>query len=135
MFPANTKILVVDDMKTMRMVMKKTLKALGFENVTEADDGETAWPLIQQSASSGEGFQLILSDWNMPKVQGIELLRRVRSDDKTKNTVFIMVTAESEKGQVKEAAQLGVDQYVIKPFTPDSVKEKLEFVYNKKNAA
>ena len=78
MYAPETKILVIDDMKTMRMVMKKCLKELGFTNLAEADDGETAWPLIDQEASAGTPFQLILSDWNMPKLSGLDLLKKIR---------------------------------------------------------
>lgn len=131
MYESNTKILVVDDMKTMRMVMKKALKELGFTNVFEADDGESAWPMIEQAASGGEPFGLILSDWNMPKMEGIELLRKVRTNQRLSKTPFILVTAESEKSQVMEAMKLGVSNYVIKPFTADDIKEKLRQVYDR----
>lgn len=133
MFPANTKILVVDDMKTMRLIMKKTLKDLGFASIEDADDGTTAWAMIEQAASSGTPYQLILSDWNMPKLPGIELLKKVRGHDSVKETPFLLVTAESEKEQVMEAIKMGVNQYITKPFTPNTVKEKLEVVYQKIN--
>ena len=131
MFPANTKILVVDDMKTMRMVMKKILVELGFSNIVEADDGSTAWIAIEEANNSGQPFGVILSDWNMPKMQGIELLQKVRSHPKMSNTPFLLVTAESEKDQVVSAVKAGVSNYIIKPFTKDTVREKLLAVYNK----
>lgn len=129
MFSKNVKILVIDDMKTMRMVMKKCLKQLGYENIEEADDGESAWPLFQQAKSGGSPFQLILSDWNMPKMKGIELLEKIRQIDK--EVPFVMVTAESEKSQVVEAIQKGVTHYITKPFTKDTVEERLGQVYQK----
>lgn len=132
MFPPNTKILVVDDMKTMRLVMKKALTANGFTDITEADDGETAWPIIQQAANSGQPFQLILSDWNMPKMKGLELLKLVRNDEKMRAVPFILVTAESEGEQVKTAITSGVSQYVVKPFTAEIIMEKLKSVFARK---
>src|SRR4051794_24416173 len=108
MFDKNAKILIVDDMKTMRMVLRKALKDLGFEDIAEADDGATAWPLIEQAVSAGQPFDVILSDWNMPKMQGVELLKKVRSHPRILSMPFVMVTAESEKSQVLEAAQSGV---------------------------
>lgn len=131
MFSQATKILVVDDMKTMRMVMKKVLKDIGFSNIAEADDGASAWPIIEEARNSGEPFQLILSDWNMPKMPGIELLKKVRSDVKIKETPFLLVTAECEKDQVVSALQAGVNNYIVKPFTADMVKQKLTEVFNK----
>lgn len=132
MFPNNTRILVVDDMKTMRLVMKKALTTLGFSDITEADDGETAWPMIQQAAINGTPFQLILSDWNMPKMKGLDLLKMVRGQDNIKSVPFILVTAESESEQVKVAISHGVSQYVVKPFTAQALSEKLASVVAKK---
>jgi two-component system, chemotaxis family, chemotaxis protein CheY len=131
MYAPETKILVIDDMKTMRMVMKKCLKELGFTNLAEADDGETAWPLIDQEASAGTPFQLILSDWNMPKLSGLDLLKKIRKDERVKAVPFLLITAESDKGQVMEAIKAGVSNYLVKPFTADQVKEKLEAVHKK----
>ena len=131
MFPATCKILVVDDMKTMRMVMKKNLRECGFTNITEADDGATAWPLIEQASHSGSQFQLILSDWNMPVLAGIELLKKVRSHPALAKTPFLLVTAETEKTQIVEAIRAGVSNYVMKPFTAEILKKKLEDVHKK----
>jgi two-component system chemotaxis response regulator CheY len=132
MFPANTKILIIDDMKTMRMVMKKALSSNGFTDISEADDGETAWPMIQQAVGSGQPFELILSDWNMPKMKGLDLLKLVRGDDRVRTTPFVLVTAESEAEQVKVAISLGVSQYVVKPFTAEIISEKLKSVFARK---
>ena len=131
MFSPDTSILIIDDMKTMRMVMKKALKELGFTTVAEADDGVTAWPMIEQAAAGGKPYELILSDWNMPQMQGIDLLKKVRADQRFAKTPFLLVTAESEKSQVMEAIKLGVSNYVVKPFNADQLREKLETVHAK----
>jgi two-component system chemotaxis response regulator CheY len=132
MFPAETKILVVDDMMTMRKLVRKCLSDLGLKNAVEADDGETAWPLIQKAVTDGAPFQLIISDWNMPKMKGIDLLRKVRGDDGLKATPFILLTAEAEAVQVKEALTAGVSSYIVKPFTPQAFSEKLTAVHASK---
>lgn len=132
MFPANTKILVVDDMLTMRKVVRKCLADIGLkENITEADDGATAWPKILDAIKIGQPFQLIVSDWNMPVTKGIDLLRMVRQTEGIAKTPFLLLTAESELSQVKEALEAGVSGYVLKPFTVVSLKEKLLAVYAK----
>ena len=134
MLQKNARILVVDDMKTMRMVLKKSLRELGYENVTEADDGETAWPLIEASLSGGQVFEAIFSDWNMPKMQGIDLLRLVRGHPQLKAIPFVLVTAETEKSQIVEAAKAGVSNYLMKPFTTQSLGEKITAVFKKRSA-
>jgi two-component system, chemotaxis family, chemotaxis protein CheY len=131
MFAPNTKILVIDDMKTMRIVMKKALKQLGYEKVEEASDGDVALIMLQEAAQSGSAFELILSDWNMPKLKGIDLLRQIRANDKLKKTPFVMVTAESEKAQVLEAIKAGVNNYISKPFTAETVQQRLKAVHDK----
>lgn len=115
------KILIVDDFATMRRILKNILKQLGFTNITEADDGTTALETLK----SGQ-FDLIISDWNMPKMTGIELLKTVRADETYKEIPFLMVTAEAQKQNVIEAVQAGVSNYVVKPFTAESISEKLE---------
>ncbi|MFZ5568765.1 MAG: chemotaxis response regulator CheY [Thermodesulfobacteriota bacterium] len=115
------KILIVDDFATMRRIMKNILKQLGFTNVTEADDGTTALELLKAGS-----FDLIISDWNMPKMTGLELLKKVRSMPETKSLPFLMVTAEAQKQNVIEAVQAGVSNYVVKPFTADQISEKLK---------
>jgi two-component system chemotaxis response regulator CheY len=132
MFPAETKIIVVDDMMTMRKLVRKCLNDLGLKNSVEADDGETAWPLITKAQAEGAPFQLIISDWNMPKMKGVDLLRKVRADAGLKATPFILLTAEAEATQVKEALLAGVSQYIVKPFTPAAFSEKLNAVANRK---
>ena len=125
----NINILVVDDFSTMRRIVKNLLKELGFKNFDEADDGATAWPMVQTGK-----YQLIVSDWNMPKMTGIELLKRVRADEKLKDTAFLLITAEAKKSQILEAAQAGVDGYIVKPFTAATLAEKLEKVFERYNA-
>ena len=120
-------ILVVDDFSTMRRIVKNCLKQLGFENVVEAEDGQAAWGKIQESS-----FKLIISDWNMPNMMGIDLLKTVRGDARFKGLPFLMVTAEAQKENVLEAAKAGVSNYIIKPFTADMLQSKLEAIFNKK---
>ena len=115
------KVLIVDDFATMRRILKNILKQLGFKNLVEADDGTTAWEVLE-----GQGIDLIISDWNMPKMTGLELLKKVRESDKFKTVPFLMVTAEAQKQNVIEAVQAGVSNYVVKPFTAEAISEKLE---------
>lgn len=128
MFSPNTKVLIVDDMMTMRKIVAKSLKELGFTTFVEAADGALAWTKLSENPDVG----LIVSDWNMPNCTGVEFLKRVRSDSRFKSLPFFLVTAESEKEQVVEALKAGVDGYVIKPFTTDALKGKLEESYNKR---
>ncbi|BDX07722.1 chemotaxis response regulator CheY [Planctobacterium marinum] len=122
----NMKILVVDDFSTMRRIIKNLLKDLGFTNVQEADDGSTALPMLQQG-----DFDFVVTDWNMPGMQGIDLLRAIRADDKLKHTPVLMVTAEAKKEQIVAAAQAGVNGYVVKPFTAATLKEKLDKIFER----
>lgn len=131
MFAPTTKFLVIDDFATMRKIIKKVLNELGYTNVTEADDGATAWPIIQEAHTKGEPFQFIISDWNMPQMQGIALLKHCRTDPRFKDLPFMLVTAESEQKQILEAAKAGVSNYVVKPFNSATLKQKLEQVYVK----
>ena len=120
------KILVVDDFSTMRRIIKNLLKDLGFTNIQEADDCSTALPMLQQG-----DFDFVVTDWNMPGMQGIDLLRAVRSDDSLKHLPVLMVTAEAKKEQIVAAAQAGVNGYVVKPFTAATLKEKLEKIFER----
>jgi two-component system chemotaxis response regulator CheY len=115
------KFLVVDDFSTMRRIIKNLLHDLGYANVAEADDGNTALPLLQQ----GE-FDFLITDWNMPGMPGLDLLKAVRADTKLKQMPVLMLTAESKREQIVEAAQAGVNGYVIKPFTAVTLKEKID---------
>ncbi|APD85493.1 MULTISPECIES: chemotaxis response regulator CheY [Alteromonas] len=120
------KILVVDDFSTMRRIIKNLLKDLGFANIQEADDGSTALPMLQQG-----DFDFVVTDWNMPGMQGIDLLRAIRADDKLKHLPVLMVTAEAKKEQIVAAAQAGVNGYVVKPFTAATLKEKLDKIFER----
>jgi len=115
------RVLVVDDFATMRRILKNILKQLDFKNLVEADDGTTAWEVLEE-----QSIDLIISDWNMPKMSGIDLLKKVRASDKYKKTPFLMVTAEAQKQNVLEAVQAGVSNYVVKPFTAEAIFEKLD---------
>ncbi len=134
MFAPSTKFLVIDDFATMRKIIKKVLNELGYTNIMEADDGVTAWPIIQEAHTKGEPFQFVISDWNMPQMQGIQLLKNCRADARFKDLPFMLVTAESEQKQILEAAKAGVSNYVVKPFNSLTLKQKLEQVYAKVSA-
>ena len=120
---AGMKVLVVDDFSTMRKIIKNNLKGMGFNNIVEAENGQKALEELKK-----ESVGLIISDWNMPVMSGIELLKAVRGDAGLKSIPFIMVTAEGQKDNVMEAAKAGVSNYVVKPFTPDTFSEKLQKV-------
>lgn len=120
------KILVVDDFSTMRRIVKNVLGQLGFSNIEEAEDGKIALTKLQNGA-----FGFVVSDWNMPNMMGIDLLRAVRSDDRLKEIPFLMVTAESQKENVIEAVQAGVSNYIVKPFTAETMEAKLSMIFNK----
>ena len=118
---SNIRFLVVDDFSTMRRIIKNFLTDLGYANVAEADDGKTALPVLKAG-----GIDFLITDWNMPGMPGLELLKEVRNDPATKKLPVLMVTAEAKREQIVEAAQAGVNGYVIKPFTAETLKAKLE---------
>ena len=120
------KILIVDDFSTMRRIIKNLLRDLGFTNTSEADDGITALPMLQNG-----NFDFLVTDWNMPGMTGIELLKAVRADDRIKGMPILMVTAEAKRDQIVEAAQAGVNGYVVKPFTAAVLKEKIEKIFER----
>jgi two-component system, chemotaxis family, chemotaxis protein CheY len=122
----NMKILIVDDFSTMRRIIKNLLRDLGFSNTHEADDGVTALPMLK----SGD-FQFLVTDWNMPGMTGIDLLKAVRADEKLRTLPVLMVTAEAKRDQIIEAAQAGVNGYVVKPFTAQALKEKIEKIFDR----
>ncbi|HLC26147.1 MAG TPA: chemotaxis response regulator CheY [bacterium] len=119
----NIKILIVDDFSTMRRIVKNLLRQLGFNNIQEADDGTTALEQLKT-----DPVDLIISDWNMPKMTGLDLLKAIRGDDKLKKIPVLMVTAEARKENIVEAVQAGVNNYIVKPFTAETLKEKMEKV-------
>lgn len=135
MFGPSTKVLVVDDFKTMRRIVINALAQINLTNITECEDAADAWPLVEQAAKTNEPFQLIISDWNMPKMQGIEFLRRVRSYPLTQNLPFILVTAEAEQKNIIEALNLKVSNYIVKPFSPVLMAEKIMGAYQKHSKA
>lgn len=122
----NMKILIVDDFSTMRRIIKNLLRDLGFNNTAEADDGNTALPMLQSTS-----FDFLITDWNMPGMTGIELLKAVRADAKLATLPVLMVTAEAKREQIVEAAQAGVNGYVVKPFTAGALKEKIEKIFER----
>ena len=120
------KILVVDDFSTMRRIIKNLLRELGFNNIDEADDGQTALPKLQAGS-----FDFLVTDWNMPGMTGIDLLKAVRADPALANMPVLLVTAEAKREQIVEAAQAGVNGYVIKPFTAQTLAEKIEKIFER----
>ncbi|BFM06749.1 chemotaxis response regulator CheY [Halioxenophilus aromaticivorans] len=122
----NMKILIVDDFSTMRRIIKNLLRDLGFTNTQEADDGQTALPMLKNG-----DFDFLVTDWNMPGMTGIELLRQVRADERLNALPVLMVTAEAKREQIVEAAQCGVNGYVVKPFTAQALKEKIEKIFER----
>jgi two-component system chemotaxis response regulator CheY len=124
------KILIVDDFSTMRRIIKNLLRDLGYTNMAEADDGITALPMLQNS-----NYDFLVTDWNMPGMQGIDLLKAVRNDPKLAGLPVLMVTAESKRDQIVEAAQAGVNGYIVKPFTAATLKEKIDKIFERIEAA
>jgi two-component system chemotaxis response regulator CheY len=121
----NMRILVVDDFSTMRKIIKNILRQLGFNNVVESDDGTTAWETLNR-----DNIDFIISDWNMPQMTGIELLRKVRSSEEYATTPFLMVTAEAQQENIIEAVQAKVSNYIVKPFTPETLGQKIDKIFN-----
>jgi two-component system chemotaxis response regulator CheY len=120
------KILIVDDFSTMRRIIKNLLRDLGFNNTTEADDGQTALPLLKNG-----NFDFLVTDWNMPGMDGLTLLKTVRADENLKDMPVLMVTAEAKREQIITAAQAGVNGYIVKPFTAATLKEKIEKIFER----
>ena len=120
------KILIVDDFSTMRRIIKNLLRDLGFSNTQEADDGQTALPMLQSG-----NFDFLVTDWNMPGMTGIDLLKTVRADEKLATLPVLLVTAEQKREQIVEAAQAGVNGYIVKPFTAGTLKTKLDKVFER----
>lgn len=127
MFDNNIKILVIDDMMTIRKIVKKTLGDMNYKNIVEAVDGVNAWDVLSKDKS----INLVLSDWNMPNMTGLELLVKIRADAYYKTIPFIFLTAEADIAQVKQAITSGADNYVLKPFSLESLKTKMTETYSK----
>jgi two-component system, chemotaxis family, chemotaxis protein CheY len=127
--PPNFSILVVDDFPTMRKIVKQVLKQLGYSVIQECEDGAQALATLKKDTS----IQFVVSDWNMPNMTGIELLKNVRADPKLKHLPFLMTTAEADKENIVEAVKSGVSNYIVKPFNAATMKEKMEKIFaNKK---
>ncbi|WP_413574937.1 response regulator [Bdellovibrio sp. HCB290] len=133
MFPLETRILVIDDMPSIRDLVKNTLKAMGYRNLQEAGDGEEGLKVLMQSNTPGSSIQLVISDWNMPKMKGLELLKHVRATAEWQNLPFVLLTSESERDQVTEAVLAGVSQYIVKPFSAKIFEDKLKAAWTKHN--
>jgi len=121
-----SRILVVDDFEVVRMLLKNGLTDLGYQNIDLADDGTSALDRLQTSEAEGKPIELIFSDWNMPKLSGLELLQNCREHLNFRRIPFIMVTAESEQAQVVQALRAGAMEYIVKPFSPDALQKKIE---------
>ena len=131
MFPKDTRILIVDDMKTIRALLRASLQTLGFKDIVDFTEGQSAWASLEVDAQSNRPIELIISDWMMPKMSGMELLQKVRGHVTMKGVPFIILSAESEINQIKEAIAAGVSNYITKPFTTNTIQAKLEAVYAK----
>ncbi len=123
-YDPNMRILIVDDFSTMRRIVKNILRQLNLNNVVEADDGTTAWEVL-----NSDHIDFIISDWNMPQMTGIELLRKVRASEDFGHLPFLMVTAEAQQANIIEAAQARVSNYIVKPFTADTMKQKIDKIF------
>ncbi|QBJ78840.1 MULTISPECIES: chemotaxis response regulator CheY [Aquitalea] len=124
----NMRFLVVDDFSTMRRIVRNLLKELGFTNVDEAEDGQVALHKLKT-----QHFDFIVSDWNMPNMTGIELLKAVRADQQIKHLPFMMITAEAKRENIIEAAMAGASGYIVKPFTAATLEEKMNKIFQNMN--
>ncbi|TCK04563.1 response regulator [Phorcysia thermohydrogeniphila] len=119
-------ILIVDDMAAMRKILKTLLAQLGYKNVDEAEDGKQALEILRRNPDK---YQLVITDWNMPNMTGIELVQEIRKDEKLKHLPILMVTAEAKKENVLMAIKAGVNNYIVKPFTAETLKDKIEKIF------
>lgn len=124
------KILVVDDFSTMRRIIRNPLRDLGFTNSEEADDGSTALPLLKTGK-----FDFLITDWNMPIMEGIDLVRAIRADDSLRELPILMVTAEARREQIVAAAEAGINGYIVKPFTAQTLGQKIAKIFGRLGAA
>jgi len=122
--PTDIRILVVDDMSTMRRIIKTILNQLGYSNIEEAENGKQALAKLKK-----EKFDFVITDWNMPEMDGLTLVKEIRSDNELRTLPVLMVTAEAKKENVMEALKAGVNNYIVKPFTPEVLKEKMEKIF------
>ena len=131
MFSPNTRVLVVDDMSVMRLLVASLLKGLGFTHVVEATDGSDAWKKFTQAEQNGAPFQLVISDWNMPRLKGIDLVRRIRQSPTLGATPFVMLTAENDQASLAESTAAGVTAHLAKPFNEALFREKIAEAFEK----
>lgn len=131
MFPPDTRVLIIDDMSSIRDLVKNQLKAMGFKNIQEASDGEDALRILIQQNKPATSIQLVISDWNMPHMKGIDLLKHVRATAEWRNLPFVLLTSEAERDQVTEAVLAGASQYIVKPFSAKIFEDKLKTAYLK----
>jgi len=120
----NMKILVVDDFSTMRRIIRNILKQLGYSNIEEAEDGDAAFEKLKEA-----DYDFVVTDWNMPNMTGLDLLKAIRTNERLKDLKVLLVTAEAEKENVVQAAQAGVNDYVVKPFTADVLEQKIARIF------
>lgn len=133
MFPPNTKFLVVDDYSTMRKIVKKILTDLGYTKIEEAEDGKPALAKVEAALAANDPYGCVISDWNMPGMTGIDLLKAIRANPALKATPVILATAEGDQANVLEAAKAGVSDYVVKPFNPATLSEKMKKAWSRHN--
>lgn len=131
-FRPEMKLLIVDDMSTMRKIIKNMLGQLGFKNITEAENGKRAIEIVDSAHKMGTPFEFILSDWNMPDVNGLDFLKMLKESQAHRNIPFLMITAEAEQENVVMAVKAGIDNYIVKPFSPQILKEKIEKIFVKR---
>ncbi|MCX7896706.1 MAG: chemotaxis response regulator CheY [Rhodocyclaceae bacterium] len=124
--PSKIRFLIVDDFSTMRRIVRNLLKELGFTNVDEAEDGAVAWQKLQAG-----GFNFVITDWNMPNMDGLTLLQTIRNDPRFNTLPVLMITAEAKKENIIAAAQAGASGYIVKPFTAATLNEKLTKIFEK----
>lgn len=128
-FDPKQKILVVDDMGTMRKIIKNMLTKMGCDNLEEAEDGAPAWEMIQQAHAQGIPYDFVVSDWNMPQMTGLDLLKNIRADERFSKLPFLMITAEAEQANVVIAVKAGVSNFIVKPFSIVTLKEKIDKIF------
>tara|TARA_R110002072_G_scaffold64203_4_gene159569 strand:+ start:8710 stop:9105 length:396 start_codon:yes stop_codon:yes gene_type:complete len=124
------KVIVIDDMMTMRKILSKMLKEIGFSDITEADDGASAWPLIEEAHNTGKPYQLIVSDWNMPNMSGLDLLLKVKDTEGINKAAFLMITAEAEQSKIINVVEAGASDFLVKPFKSDALKDKINKIFS-----
>jgi len=120
----NMKILIVDDFSTMRRIIRNILKQLEFTNVEEADDGDVAFEKLKEA-----DYDLLITDWNMPNMSGLDLLKEIRANEKLEDLKILLVSAEAEKENIIQAVQAGANEYVVKPFTADVLGQKINKIF------